>query len=82
MAGLDYSNVREPDYNLEKLRQPQKISDYIKALCENIYKRWRQRNVIAQELRKGKDHIIRQRQIYYDTGRYYGKSNSKIQSMF
>ena len=67
MAGLDYSYIREPDYNLEKLRQPQSISDYIKELCENIYTRWKQRDTISQELLKGKDYITRQRHVYYDT---------------
>ena len=67
MAGLDYSHVREPDYDLQKLRQPQKISDYIKELCENIYSRWKQKDALTHELLKGKDYITRQRQVYYDT---------------
>ncbi len=67
MAGLDYSNVREPDYDLERLRQSQRISDHIKALCEKIYKRWKQRDELGHKLRKGKDYIVNQRRIYYDT---------------
>lgn len=67
MAGLDYSHICEPDYNPKKLKQSQQISDYIKRLCENIYKRWKQRDSLAYELLKGKEYITRQRQIYYDT---------------
>ena len=67
MAGLDYSQVREPDYDEKKLRQSPKITEYIKKLCENIYDRWRQREQIAREMLKGKDYVIRQRRVYYDT---------------
>lgn len=67
MAGLDYSHVREPDYDPAKLKQPQKITEYIKELCETIYKRWLNKESIAQEIIKGKDEIIRKRNVYYDT---------------
>jgi len=67
MAGLDYSHVREPDYDPVKLKQSKKITEYIKELCENIYNRWRQKDLIAYEFIKDKDYITRQRQIYYDT---------------
>lgn len=67
MAGLDYSHICEPDYDEKKLKQSPKISEYIKQLCDTIYKRWKQREQIAQEKLKGKDYIISQRQIYYDT---------------
>ncbi|NLZ53076.1 MAG: histone deacetylase [Thermoanaerobacteraceae bacterium] len=67
MAGLDYSQISEPDLDEKKLKQSAQITEYIKKLCENIYKRWKQREQIAQELLKGKNYIVRQRQIYYDT---------------
>jgi len=67
MAGLDYSHVCEPDLDEINLRQSPQITEYIKNLCENIYKRWKQKEQIAQEMFKGKDYIVRQRQIYYDT---------------
>jgi len=67
MAGLDYSNVKEPDFDEKKLRQSPQITEYIKRLCEDIYERWKHKEQIARELLKGKDYIVRQRHVYYDT---------------
>ena len=67
MAGLDYSHIQEPDFDEEKLKQSPKITEYIKRLCENIHNRWKQKEQIAQEVLKGRDYIIRERQVYYDT---------------
>lgn len=67
LAGLDYSKVKEPDYDPEKLRQPTWISDYIKHLCEDIYQRWRRRRDIAKKMFEGKEFVRREKRIYYDT---------------
>lgn len=67
MAGLDYSRIQEPDFDNSKLKQPKKISDYIKQLCETTYNRWTKRDTIAKETFRGKDYVVRERQIYYDT---------------
>ena len=37
MAGLDYSKIKEPDFDIGNVKQLSKISDYIKELCEKIY---------------------------------------------
>lgn len=67
MAGLDYSNVMEPDYDKERLKQPKKITEYIKRLCEKIYSRWQNREDIAARTLKNKEIITFPRRIYYDT---------------
>jgi acetoin utilization deacetylase AcuC-like enzyme len=67
MAGLDYSHVKEPDFDPEKLKQPLRITEYIKGLCEIIYERWKKREEIAREALKGKDYVLRPRRVYYDT---------------
>jgi len=67
MAGLDYSHVREPDYDPIKLKQSPRITEYIKGLCEKIYERWRKKEDIARETLKGKEYILRPRNVYYDT---------------
>ncbi len=41
MAGIDYSHVREPDYDPERLRQSAKISDYIDKLCREVMEQYR-----------------------------------------
>ncbi|MCF6463593.1 histone deacetylase family protein [Clostridium sp. Cult1] len=67
MAGIDYSNVHEPDYNREKLKQSRDITEYIKQVCNIVYERWKDKDNLWKKDIKGKDHIPKQRQIYYDT---------------
>lgn len=67
MAGLDYSHVQEPDYDEDRLKQPKEITEYIKKLCEYIYLRWKNRKNIEAKTLKGKDYIVRNRNLYYDT---------------
>ena len=67
MAGIDYSKVKEPDYNKEKLKQAKDITDYIKQACNIVYKKWRNKEELWLKDIKGKDYIQNQRQVYYDT---------------
>ncbi|HHY60729.1 MAG TPA: histone deacetylase [Clostridia bacterium] len=67
LAGLDFSEVKEPDYRPEAMQQPREISDYIARLCDGIYQYWRQRDRLREEQFKGLDHYERNRRIYYDT---------------
>ncbi|MBW1645141.1 MAG: histone deacetylase [Deltaproteobacteria bacterium] len=64
MAGIDYSHVREPDYDPERLRQSRKITDYIDNLCREVMAQYRRPP--RSSLADGEfDH--RQKSIYYDT---------------
>jgi acetoin utilization deacetylase AcuC-like enzyme len=67
MAGLDYSHVKEPDYDREKLRQPREITEYIKQLSDLVYGRWKNREKLRVDMIKGLENVERKRQIYYDT---------------
>ncbi len=67
MAGIDYSNVREPDYDAHKLKQPEKITNYIKGLSELVYQRWKNKEDLWLNDFKGMEKIERTRRIYYDT---------------
>lgn len=67
MAGLDYSNVREPDYDEEKLRQSKDITEYIKRVSETVLNKWKSKDDLGFNKFKGKEIIERPRQIYYDT---------------
>ncbi len=64
LAGADYSYVREPDLDPEKIRQDPRITEYIKQLCEQILSMWRGRAGLKLEHRK---FVERFRSIYYDT---------------
>ena len=67
MAGIDYSNVREPDYDAHKLKQPEKITNYIKGLSELVYQRWKNKEDLWLNDFKGMEKVERTRRIYYDT---------------
>lgn len=66
MAGMDYSHVREPDYDPERLRQPADMTRYIEAVCGKA------REIFAGRHKKKNAHVHQgtvtsRRQIFYDT---------------
>lgn len=67
MAGLDYSNVHEPDYDEEKLRQSRDITEYIKKISEVVLDRWKNREALARDKFKSIEVVKRPKRIYYDT---------------
>ncbi len=67
MAGLDYSNVHEPDYDRERLRQTGEITEYIKKVCDIVYSRWKNRDDLKLKKFKGLKYVEKPKQIYYDT---------------
>lgn len=67
MAGLDYSHVREPDYNEAAVRQSAEISRYIEKEAAKIYDLWRNRESIRRNLIGNSRYVKRKKHIYYDT---------------
>ncbi len=72
MAGVDYSHVKEPNYNAEQIKQDAQTTAYIEELCEQLPKLYfdppefdakgdSRQGVISGDL------FIRHKQIYYDT---------------
>jgi acetoin utilization deacetylase AcuC-like enzyme len=67
MAGLDYSNVREPDYNSHTLQQSGEISRYIESEAAKIYRLWKNRKTMKKGLVGSTRYSKRKKSIYYDT---------------
>ncbi|NLM19480.1 MAG: histone deacetylase [Clostridiaceae bacterium] len=67
MAGLDYSGVKEPDYDPSRLRQDPRITEHIKKLSATVYERWQQRDVLAEKEYGNQKLVSRKRNIFYDT---------------
>ena len=67
MAGLDYSSIREPIFNANTQRQQPRITEYIKVLCEDIMKAYRNPRAIAPAPEVFDGWAVRNRDIYYDT---------------
>ncbi|HZJ82507.1 MAG TPA: histone deacetylase [Clostridia bacterium] len=68
MAGIDYSNVEEPDFHRQNLKQPASITRQIERLSSIIYERWKNRyDLKAKEVNEINGLVHRTRQVYYDT---------------
>lgn len=67
MAGLDYSQVREPDYQAQRLQQSREITEYIKRTSAQIYETWEQRDRLRASVSAKGNVFKRRKRIYYDT---------------
>ncbi len=79
MAGLDYSHVREPDYDPERLRQTTEITETIKKTCQQVLDTWRDRYSIREQLQNNKIVDERKRSVFYDTDGIYETQLETIQ---
>jgi len=67
MAGLDYSRVKEPNYDPERIRQTSEVTEYIKKLGEKVMNGWENREQTREKLQGNKKFDERSRNIFYDT---------------
>jgi acetoin utilization deacetylase AcuC-like enzyme len=68
MAGLDYSNVLEPDYIPGMFKLSDEKMDCIKEIVTELLDIWQTRNSTDIEvLRSKKDYFSKQKNIFYDT---------------
>ena len=66
MAGMDFSHVREPDYDPSRFTQPADMTRYIEGICAKAIEVFNSRGVAKKEALKQK--IVReQKKIFYDT---------------
>ncbi len=67
MAGLDYSHLREPDYDPSRIRQSEEVTRWVEKAAEKVVDNWRDREAMRKHVCGGKRYIERDRNIYYDT---------------
>jgi acetoin utilization deacetylase AcuC-like enzyme len=67
MAGLDYSHVREPDYDPIALRQSADITRIIEDESARVMALWRGRQEMKAGLVGAAPYVKRRKCIYYDT---------------
>lgn len=67
MAGLDYSNVIEPDFHISKISQTKEVTNYIKDLSEQILYIWKNKEKLAEQTFKKQDVYTFKRNVFYDT---------------
>jgi acetoin utilization deacetylase AcuC-like enzyme len=68
MAGIDFSNLREPDYDPDQFRESPANMENIKALVEKQLAAFRTREATAEGFRKkGRTFETGSRTVFYDT---------------
>jgi acetoin utilization deacetylase AcuC-like enzyme len=67
MAGLDYSGIREPDYDPVRLKQESSITEYVKEVCDTVNDRWHRRAELARDEYGDQKLVSRKKNIFYDT---------------
>lgn len=78
MAGLDYSSVREPDYQPVKLRQGPDITRHIARVVEESLKVWKQGPELRARNHGTDEFAVRERNIFYDTDQILESQREKV----
>jgi acetoin utilization deacetylase AcuC-like enzyme len=78
MAGMDYGNVKEPDYDPDRIRQTQNVTDQIEKVGETVLDYWENRHLLRERLPSDKAFLQRTRGIYYDTDSISEQQNERI----
>lgn len=78
MAGLDYKNLSEPDFNPEAYRQSRKTTESIYQIGEKVLNLWDKRDSLQEVARATANPNQRNRSIYYDTDGIQENQNETI----
>jgi acetoin utilization deacetylase AcuC-like enzyme len=78
MAGIDFSNVREPTYDPETMRQNTNVTRWISKTCDTIMNSWQDRAIKQEAYTRGKIFDERSRNIFYDTDNIAETQNEKV----
>lgn len=69
MAGMDYSNIREPDYDPRKQVQPKHITEFLEKLKDYTLDNWKNREQLRTQVYPDQPFHKRSVHIFYDTAR-------------
>ncbi len=69
MAGLGYNNIREPDYEPDKIRQSSQVTSQIQEVAKVVLDNWHNREQLKKQMQQTSKNGYgeRIRRIYYDT---------------
>ena len=67
LAGVDYSNVKEPDYDPKIMRQQPDIMHQIAEIEKTVMENWQKRETMGRMIQGDKKFVQRKRDIFYDT---------------
>ena len=78
MAGLDYSNIVEPDYGAEIKKQSPKITEQIKREVDFLIQQWQKREQLISKQLSTSEYQTINKTISYDTDRITDQQEIKI----
>lgn len=78
MAGIDYSRVKEPNYDSESIRQTHQVTRLIEKTGELVLRLWEQREIEKEKILNSKVFDERKRNIFYDTDGIHESQREKI----
>ena len=67
LAGIDYSWVREPNYDPEAIRQSDEVTRAIANTCEHVLEQRQQCGLKREQYLAGKEFVQRSKTVFYDT---------------
>jgi acetoin utilization deacetylase AcuC-like enzyme len=76
MAGIDFSALREPDYDLALLRQSAQITEYIKQLNDKVLEQYF--GPLPQSEFEPGTFVTREKSIFYDTDMIQERQNESV----
>lgn len=71
LAGLDFSKVREPDYEPDKIRQSPDVTRHIRRVVDEVLTYWEKAPKMRDEALAEGEFAERERNIFYDTDGIY-----------
>jgi acetoin utilization deacetylase AcuC-like enzyme len=78
LAGMDYSKVKEPNYDPDKIRQSADTSRYIEKLVADVLEERKRAMEQQEKLRGAKEFAQRERTVFYDTDNIMESQKEKL----
>jgi hypothetical protein len=79
MAGVDYSRIKEPNYDPESIRQTAEVTEAIEKIGDIVLSIWHTKEDLRDQLLKKADPQKRTRTIFYDTDGIQESQSEQIQ---
>jgi len=79
MAGVDYSHIKEPNYDPESIRQTSEVTAAIEKIGDMVLAIWHGRENLREKLLDKTDPQKRTRNIFYDTDGIQESQSEQIQ---
>ncbi|MEG6615640.1 histone deacetylase [Peptococcaceae bacterium 1198_IL3148] len=83
LAGKDYSNVTEPDYQPGKNVENSKVTEYVCRMVDSLQTTWRKsKEITIDQLCGSNKYYQRPKNIFYDTEYFEEKQLEKVRTCF